>query len=69
MSYCVPNISKIKFLSLQKNELNKIKAFSKSRFRVSTTVKGTRAFYHFTPLSATRMGAKRISDDDQFALN
>ena len=44
------------------------KPFLESRFQLATTVKGTRAFHHFLPLSAIKLGAKRISNDDQFAL-
>ena len=68
MPYCAPNILKTKFMNLHKTELDDTEAFLESRFQLATTVKGTGVFHHFMPLSATRLGAKQISNDDQFTL-
>lgn len=68
MSYCVKNLQKMKFINLLKDELDAMKAFLEHRFRLATTVKGTRAFHHFRPLSSTKLGAKRVSQDKQYVL-
>ena len=68
MSYCVPNLQKIKFINLLKDELDATKSFLETRFQLAATVKGTRAFHHFRPLSSTKLGAKRVSQDEHYAL-
>ena len=38
------------------------------QFELAVTIKSTWAFHHFRPLSLTKLGVKRISHDDQYAL-
>ena len=65
---CMSNLEKIKFVNLLEEELNQVKVNFEPRFELAVTIKGTRAFHHFRPLSLTEMGVKHISHDDQYAL-
>ena len=38
------------------------------RFSIATTVPGTKSFHQIVPLSKSIVSMKRISDDDDFAL-
>ena len=51
-----------------KDDLNSIKAILEPRFQKSSTIKETRTFHYFKLLSTTRLGMKRISEDDGFSL-
>ena len=68
MLYCESNLEKNKFVNLLKEELNQVKVSLEPRFELVVTIKGTQEFHHFRPLSLTKLGVKRISHDDQYAL-
>jgi len=68
VAYCSKTLTNITFQILPKEELKSHQIKLKERFETARTIKGTRTFHYFKPLSATRMGMKRISDDSQFAL-
>ena len=68
MSYCKSTIPKIQFVKILKDHLNHVKAILETRFQKLSTIKGTRTFHYFKPLSTTRLGMKRISQDNEFSL-
>ena len=51
-----------------KDNLNYVKAILEPCFQKSSTIKGTRTFHYFKPLPTTRLGMKRISQDNEFSL-
>ena len=66
--HCKSAISKIQFVKILKDDLNHVKAILEPRFQKSSTIKGTRTFHYFKPLSTTRLGMKRINQDNEFSL-
>ena len=55
MSYCKSTIPKIQFVKILKDDLNHVKAILEPHFKKSSTIKGTRTFHYFKPLSTTRL--------------
>ena len=54
-------ILSIYFQEIEHQVLEETREFLQQRFAYATTIKGTRSFHNFKPLSATKIATKRIN--------
>ena len=68
MTHCTNALPTIHFVHLSKEELNDLTLKLEPRFQKASTIKGTRSFHYFEPLSENKLGIKRISQHEEFSL-
>ena len=66
--FCQQSINAIKFVYVTVEEMEQTRNKLADRFSIATTVPGTRSFHQIVPLSKSIVSMKRVSDDDDFAL-
>lgn len=66
--FCKDNIKAIKFFFVYAQDVNKVRNQLDKRFEKAKTLPGTRSMHHFTPLPNFRIGAKRLSSDEQYSI-
>ena len=66
--YCDQEILGIEFFYLEKSRVDQTRKNLEERMGLAKTIPGTRGFHQFIPLTQNRIGAKRVSEDKQFAL-
>ena len=60
-------ILSIHFQVIELQVLEETREFLQQRFAYATTIKGTRSFHNFKPLSATKIATKRINFDENYS--
>lgn len=68
LAYCSEKLSSIKFIELTTNELQQHRQELEERFKLASTIKGTRGFHFFEPIGQMKIGMKRVSSDPTFSL-
>ena len=66
--YCKESVQGINVLLITTEEMEVAREQLKERFSSVTTLPGTRSFHHFVPLSESVMAAKRVSEDQVYAI-
>lgn len=66
--FCKEKFSKIHFFYIEEKEVSSTRTNLQQRFTKSKTVAGTRSFHQFIPLSTNTLAAKRVSSDNNYAL-
>ena len=64
--YCKNNIHGITFQFIDKHVLAATRTKLSARFASGKTIKGTRSYHYFAPLSSVKVGYKRTSSDNEF---
>ena len=67
-TFCRNTFNDIHFEIISSEDIEATKPTLEKRFRLGSTLKGTRSFHYFEPFSGHAIGAKRISSDSQFSL-
>ena len=65
---CKEEIKDIEFIFICQPDMEITRTTLESRYTNAKTVPGTHSFHHFVPLSASCIGTKRISMDQNYAL-
>ena len=66
--YCKESVQGINVFLITTEEMEVAREQLKERFSSVTTLPGTRSFHHFVPLSESVMAAKRVSEDQVYAI-
>ena len=66
--YCQEKISGIEFKYIPIEEIQSTRENIRERLSQAKTVPGTRSFHQFIPISSSIIGAKRVSEEVDFAL-
>lgn len=64
LEFCSSKMPSIIFQQLLTDDIDEVRDDLKVRFDLAKTIKGTRGFHFFKPLSNNRLGMKRLSSDD-----
>lgn len=67
-SFCKNLFSKISFFFLKEDDIEKKRITLRRRFEMGETIKGTRNFHFFRPVSGEVITAKRLSSDPEICL-
>ena len=68
-TFCKEEIKVIEFIFISQADMEITRTTLELRYTNAKTVSGTRSFHHFVPLSASCIGTKRISKDQNYALH
>ena len=66
--FCKEEIKGIEFIFILQADVEITRTSLEPRYTIAKPVPGTRSFHQFIPLSASCIGAKRISMDENYAL-
>ena len=66
--YCNEEVKGVHVIFISSEEMVPIRSMLDTRFSTATTLPGTRSFHQYTPLSESVMAAKRVSEDELYAL-
>lgn len=66
--HCEKAIPSILFQEIEVMILQKTREELQVRYSMANTIKGTRSFHNFVPLSSTKIAMKRINFDEDYAL-
>ena len=67
-AFCSSNFDGIQFFTIRKAEMTSIRTLLEERYKLGSTVEGTRSFHHFQPLSTTKIQAKFLSVETEYAI-
>lgn len=66
--YYNSTIEGIKFILVEKEEVEEVKRSLTMRFKNASTVPGTRSFHQFIPLARDKIAMKQCSEDEKYDL-
>ena len=67
-NFCNDTITSVTSIFLSHEQIEHCRSTMKDCYETAKTVPGTRSFHHFTPLSTSEIGTKRLSEGREFML-
>ena len=66
--FCKNEITGITSIYLSKSDVDVVREKMKKRYENARTIPGTRSYHHFQPISTTKIGAKRLSEESKYSI-